>query len=389
MFKGLNKDGIDVDIDDAIKGEEYFCPCCKGNLIVKKGQINVHHFAHVSNKDCDHWAEMSEWHKEWQSLFPIEYREVSLGEHRADVKFKDLIIEFQKSPLSYEKWVERIEFYKKLGHLFFVVDLRDKAININCNEFKDYIKLDIAFSWEHPSRSIPMPNDYSLFFQLEEEKIAWIKPKTNEDWSYFCVYTVFTKDEFLEFLRCILKGGDEKQLALNSKYAQENLLYIFYRELFALNEELEEDLIPLTEPYIEKSYKEELLVLEQEYRNYREKYWSLFICDKPSKEELREWAKKFSDKSIKNKMDYENKKTSLKDNIKITRESYREKMFKYFTYAKKYINKIQHMSDDELISFSKESLKKYITTRGVNVDFEIFNDNLYCTLGEKKEKNIE
>ena len=54
-------------IEDATKGNKYFCPECNGECILRDGKIKSKHFAHKSLKDCDAWgSEMSKWHLVWQ-----------------------------------------------------------------------------------------------------------------------------------------------------------------------------------------------------------------------------------------------------------------------------------------------------------------------------------
>ena len=97
-----------IHINDAQSNKEYFCPYCGVPLIIKKGDVRQHHFAHKSNHLCsDSWEksyDISPWHNEWQELFPRENQEVklSLGEtkHRADVLIGRTVVEFQHSIMS-------------------------------------------------------------------------------------------------------------------------------------------------------------------------------------------------------------------------------------------------------------------------------------------------
>ena len=88
-----------VHIDSTQSNQEYYCPSCGAPLIVRKGEIRQHHFAHRPNRLCkDTWErsgpngyDVTPWHNEWQSCFPEINQEVrlNLGEvcHRADVCF--------------------------------------------------------------------------------------------------------------------------------------------------------------------------------------------------------------------------------------------------------------------------------------------------------------
>lgn len=111
---------------EPIPGAKGICPGCKGSVIAKCGNIKVHHWAHQKIENCDKWWEpMSQWHIDWQSNFPVEWREVIIrcpnsGEfHRADIYTPNgLTIEFQNSTLPKEEIEKRNAFY---GRLIWVV----------------------------------------------------------------------------------------------------------------------------------------------------------------------------------------------------------------------------------------------------------------------------
>ena len=90
MFIANDKNGILIDVRDAIKGEEYFCRTCKSLVYVREGTQNAKHFAHKARECTDSWHyDMSEWHLRMQSYFPLESREVVVKSgnktHRADI----------------------------------------------------------------------------------------------------------------------------------------------------------------------------------------------------------------------------------------------------------------------------------------------------------------
>jgi len=100
------------------------CPCCGNVVIPKCGSINIHHWSHKTERDCDLWYEpITEWHLSWQNLFPEESREVALGNHIADVFYRGLFWEFQHSFLSAEEIKEREAFYQTMVWVF---DFREK-----------------------------------------------------------------------------------------------------------------------------------------------------------------------------------------------------------------------------------------------------------------------
>ena len=96
-------------------------------MVAKCGRIKMWHWAHMPRTSCDPWwGGETEWHRQWKSAFPEEWREVvhfdeQTGEkHIADVKTPSgLVIEFQHSPLDYEEMVSREAFYQ---NMIWVVD---------------------------------------------------------------------------------------------------------------------------------------------------------------------------------------------------------------------------------------------------------------------------
>lgn len=159
MFVALDKETdrlIDAD-EAACRAEKacYACPCCGGDLILRAGEVKAAHFAHRVGSDCDDFThDMSDWHKWWQSQFPVQCREVpfeSNGErHRADVAAGDFVIEFQHSPISPDEFWRRNRFYNSCGRLvYWVFDVSEpyEAGNLECyDETRDGGK----FSWKWP-----------------------------------------------------------------------------------------------------------------------------------------------------------------------------------------------------------------------------------------------
>lgn len=74
------------------------CPYCRNPVRPNHGSQR-RFWSHENKKDCDSWYEpMTEWHINWQNLFPENCREVIIGDHRADVLYKGCVFEFQHSP---------------------------------------------------------------------------------------------------------------------------------------------------------------------------------------------------------------------------------------------------------------------------------------------------
>ena len=97
-------------------------------MLAKCGTRVMHHWAHVSRRNCDPWWENeTNWHREWKAKFPEECREVSHtapdGElHRADIKTPTgIVIEVQHSTMTDQELESRETFYR---NLVWIVDGR-------------------------------------------------------------------------------------------------------------------------------------------------------------------------------------------------------------------------------------------------------------------------
>lgn len=81
------------------------CFHCGEKLTPKCGEVNTWHWSHSKETECDSAGkDMSQWHIDWQEMFPEENREVKVMYNRgyriADVKLDSgLVIEFQHSQI--------------------------------------------------------------------------------------------------------------------------------------------------------------------------------------------------------------------------------------------------------------------------------------------------
>lgn len=128
MFFANDINGIKTHIDDAAIGQLFFCPVCNGKMIQKRGDINAHHFAHISNKGCDPWytGKISKWHRKMQDHFARSIQEVVIWDdshtkfHVADIVLRSnavkYVVEFQHSAISRQDFIERSFFYLKCGY---------------------------------------------------------------------------------------------------------------------------------------------------------------------------------------------------------------------------------------------------------------------------------
>ena len=77
MQFALDENGNRISIEKSIKGKYYKCPCCGTEVIQKKGEVMIWHFAHKSLADCvEYYDHKGEWHRAMQELFPEQNREV-------------------------------------------------------------------------------------------------------------------------------------------------------------------------------------------------------------------------------------------------------------------------------------------------------------------------
>ena len=168
MQIAINTDGNRVLAYNAKNGEDYLCPTCGGNVILRQGSINVAHFAHRSNECVDNWHyDMSEWHYSMQERFPEEQREVVvkyMGQtHRADILHRNQIIEFQHSSISIEELKERNIFYNSAGYnVAWVFDVQEQ-FDSEAITIMDYDKA-LMYKWSNPKRCLqcfPHPKEYN------------------------------------------------------------------------------------------------------------------------------------------------------------------------------------------------------------------------------------
>ena len=137
MLIARNENGELIHACQASKGkgkkmELFYCPACKGKLVLKKGNIMVAHFAHQQQSDCAVFSEgESLAHLKGKQMllerFQSEGFEVTLEcwlpelQQRPDllVVLTDgtkIAVEYQCSPLSAADLLERTQGYKRFGY---------------------------------------------------------------------------------------------------------------------------------------------------------------------------------------------------------------------------------------------------------------------------------
>lgn len=167
-----------VHISDAESGAHgYSCPFCGGKMIAKKGAVKAHHFAHSADYKCDEWyGNKGEWHLEMQNLFPKEYQEVILEvggkKHIADICIpkpcgQRLIVEFQDSPMSYDEFTKRTEFWQSNGSdVIWVFNIIGKDVREVPDSYKDD---EYMYQWYHAFSTLgdDLIEGVTLFFYMD------------------------------------------------------------------------------------------------------------------------------------------------------------------------------------------------------------------------------
>lgn len=115
---------------DVMKEEgPFFCPVCNGSVLLKKGRVNIAHFAHVPPFDCAYGIGESEYHRQAKveisealSKHPSVTKlqlERYLQEVRPDISFYlndiPIAIEVQVSTLSLDTIERRTSAYARRG----------------------------------------------------------------------------------------------------------------------------------------------------------------------------------------------------------------------------------------------------------------------------------
>jgi competence CoiA-like predicted nuclease len=109
--------------------------CPEGHDVVgKKGEKVVWHYAHTKGVACESSREMGPWHRWWQDRVEPDCLEIRMKRdgklHIADmVNGDDCIVEFQKSVVKPEIIREREAFYGNMIWIFCCVDFVTKIVS--------------------------------------------------------------------------------------------------------------------------------------------------------------------------------------------------------------------------------------------------------------------
>lgn len=108
-----NDQGELVDISEATKDKNYCCPSCRTPLIVRKGEIKVHHFAH---KTCNFCSQETVIHKTAKLLLYNMVKDWKEGQTQAPIINRQCQICYKKIPQPLPNKVQSAELEIKLAN---------------------------------------------------------------------------------------------------------------------------------------------------------------------------------------------------------------------------------------------------------------------------------
>ncbi len=227
MIYALNDQNEKINASKAEREKSYYCPnldCENRELIVKKGQIRISHFAHKSRKDCSSEPE-SEAHILckifFQSLLDLDKQFIEyygIKGVRPDVLYDQFALEIQCSPITIKEIKRRNKIYEKNGYIAIWIFLEDNFISIKkTKEPKAYYRIKKPVL-RASFKDIGIRNSKVFSFQCENEEIH---VKFNDYLGYFGFFDEFTKqnklvinskqdfDSILEEILILIKNKEE------------------------------------------------------------------------------------------------------------------------------------------------------------------------------------
>lgn len=207
MIFALDVKGERISIEESVRGEKYFCPCCNSEVIQKKGNVNMWHYAHKNLGLCDEWYSENEWTKFFSEKFPEQFREVVVtgegGRKRiAHIKVGNVVLQLQDKSMTSSEFQQRVNFFSQNNALVWLVDLRDKNIHRKYTRNSRTNKT-LMYEWKHAWKFNDMDKftnrKLDLFFQLDDDliiKVIW----NRQGFKIFGGYK-YTVESFMNFLR--------------------------------------------------------------------------------------------------------------------------------------------------------------------------------------------
>jgi len=128
MLVGLSENDNRILARDATKESKFFCPSCQEQLILKKGNVKIHHFAHKAESTCLYAGESLDHLQTKLQIYDALLQhpkvinvelEKPLGLVRPDIIFSmwgiEIVIEIQNSPIDIPEIDKRNTEYARLN----------------------------------------------------------------------------------------------------------------------------------------------------------------------------------------------------------------------------------------------------------------------------------
>src|SRR6266699_6573374 len=145
MLSAYNTHGEDMVAWEATRADgPFYCPECHEEVVLKKGTIKEHHFAHLPPSDCTYGVGESGEHREAKRANYEALRthpdvsqvqvERYLGEVRPDISFLardevEVAVEMQFSPLSPQETARQTQIYTAKGlHVLWILPSRETLV---------------------------------------------------------------------------------------------------------------------------------------------------------------------------------------------------------------------------------------------------------------------
>jgi competence CoiA-like predicted nuclease len=219
----LNSDNQLVSVDDLNLGLHrssfYRCPECHEQVIyVSEFDCSFSYFKHYSESRCTfdgnkfhakYANKMSNFHKNWQSIFPSRCLEVPIGNNYANIYLTresfNLVIEIQNSKISYFTLVERQKVYinhNKNRDLLWIFNLQKS--NYIIEHIKTYVDDKYRLKFVNGDASFMHLLNISftradILLDNEGSNLCWIFNVPNPDLEYIDV-TLLDRSKIL----CVL-----------------------------------------------------------------------------------------------------------------------------------------------------------------------------------------
>lgn len=212
MITAIDDNGIKVFAFKESKDRCYYCPACKTKMVLKKGMIKVHHFAHVPDCDCEFRYGESEIHERIKvNLYHALNEKLPYGlinnvdiEHRindfrtdiyAAINGIQLAFEIQCSNISDNEIEDRMEKHSNAG--LATLWICDDITTLTHGQLGQYTLVYKPKSWQKKIYSI-YKNNLFIYSKLRSIMAYHFEPYmlSHEGGEYFDSYNYESKTMF-------------------------------------------------------------------------------------------------------------------------------------------------------------------------------------------------